>query len=94
MAACPNWRAALQQQHTAWQIVFAYLKVVPEELVIQLGDLELVGFLSVHDPGTALALRVHQDRVPGGPGHHDAILYTQVVCGQSLKAAEDTFVLC
>lgn len=63
-----------------------YLKVIPEELVIQLGDLELVGLLPVHDPGTALPLRVHQHRIPGGPGDHDTILDAQVICGQTLYA--------
>lgn len=65
---------------------FMYLKVIPEELIIQLGDLELVGLLSVHDPGTALPLRVHQHRVPSGPSDHDTILDTQVICGQTLYA--------
>lgn len=63
-----------------------YLKVIPEELVIQLGDLELVGLLPVHDPGTTLPLRVHQQRIPSGPGDHDTILDAQVICGQSLYA--------
>ena len=62
----------------------AYLKMVPEELVIELGDLKLVGLLPVHDPGAALALGVHQHGVPGGPGHHDTILDTQVICWQTL----------
>ena len=59
----------------------AYLQVVPEELVIELGDLELVGLLPVHDPGAALALRVNQHRVSGGSGHHDTVLNTQVISG-------------
>lgn len=63
-----------------------YLKMIPEELVVQLGDLELVGLLPVHDPGTALPLRVHQHRVPSGPGDHDTILDAQVICGQTLYA--------
>ena len=58
----------------------AYLEVVPEELVIELRNLELIGLFPVHDPSTALALRINQDRIPGSSGHHDAILYTQVIC--------------
>ena len=65
--------------------LFTYLQVVPEQLVIELGDLELVGLLPVHDPGAALALRVNQHRVSGGSGHHDAILNTQVISGQPLQ---------
>ena len=53
--------------------------MVPKELVIELGDLELIGLFPVHDPSAALALRVNQDRIPGSSGHHDAILYTQVI---------------
>lgn len=59
----------------------AYLQVVPEEFVIQLGDLELIGLLTMHDPGAALALRIHKHRVASCPGHHDAILDTQIICG-------------
>lgn len=59
----------------------AYLKVIPEELVIELCNLELVGLFPVHDPSAALALRVDQDWIPGGPSHHDAVLYTQIICG-------------
>lgn len=58
--------------------------MVPEELVIELCDLELVGLLPVHNPGAALALGVYQDRVPGCPSHHDAILDTQVIRGKTL----------
>lgn len=60
--------------------------MIPEELVVQLGDLKLVGLLPVHDPGTALPLGVHQHRVPSGPGDHDSILDAQVICGQTLRA--------
>ena len=69
-----------------WVLKVAYLQVISEEFVVELCDLELVGLLPVHDPGAALALGIHQDRVPGGPGHHDAVLYTQVICGQALQA--------
>ena len=54
--------------------------MIPEELVIQLCDLELIGLFPVHDPSATLALRVNQNRVPGSPGHHDAVLNTQVIC--------------
>lgn len=57
----------------------AYLEVVSEELVIELRDLELIGLFPVHDPSAALALWVNQNRIPGSSGHHDAILYTQVI---------------
>ena len=58
--------------------------MVSEELVIELGDLELVGLLPVHDPCAPLALRVHQDRISCGPCHHDTILDTQIISGQPL----------
>ena len=63
-----------------------YLKVVSEELVVQLGDLELVGLLPVHNPGAALALRVNQHRISGGSCHHNTVLNTQVISGQPLQA--------
>ena len=66
----------------------AYLQVVPEELVIQLRDLELICLLPVHDPGAALTLRVHQNRISSSPGHHDTVLNTQVICWQTLQAAK------
>ena len=62
----------------------AHLQVIPEELVIELGNLELVSLFPVHDPGAALSLRVHQKWISGSPGHHDTILDTQVVCRQTL----------
>ena len=59
--------------------------MVSEQLVIQLGDLELVSLFPVHDPGAALALWVYQHRIPGRPGHHDSILDTQIISGQTLQ---------
>ena len=53
--------------------------MVPEELVIELRDLELIGLFPVHDPSATLALWVNQNRIPGSSGHHDAVLYTQVI---------------
>lgn len=38
--------------------------MVPEHLVIELCDLELVGLLTVHNPQAALALWVNQHRIP------------------------------
>lgn len=69
-----------------WLGTFTHLQVVPEHLVIELGDLELVGLLPVHDPGAALALGVHHDWVAGGAGDHDAVLNTELVCGQALHS--------
>ena len=63
-----------------------HLQVVPEHLVVELGDLELVGLLPVHDPGAPLALRVHHDWVPGGTRDHDAVLNTELIRGQALKS--------
>ena len=60
--------------------------MVPEHLVVELSDLELVGLLPVHDPGAPLALGVHHDWVAGGAGDHDAVLNTELVCGQALQS--------
>ena len=63
----------------------AHLQVITEILVIQLGDLELVGGLAGREPGAALALRIHQHRPPGCSGDHDTILNTQIISGKPLQ---------
>lgn len=71
-----------------------YLKVVPEELVIQLCDFELIGFLPVHDPGASLALWIYQYRVSGGSGDHDAVLNTQIISWQTLQVKTAGIQVC
>ena len=44
----------------------AILQVVPEHLVIELGDPQLIGFFTVHQPQAALALWINEHGVPAG----------------------------
>mmetsp|Transcript_23991 Transcript_23991/g.78014 ORF Transcript_23991/g.78014 Transcript_23991/m.78014 type:complete len:463 (+) Transcript_23991:3039-4427(+) len=59
--------------------------MVAELLLAEVGDAEHVGLFAVLDPGQPLALRVDEDRVAAGAGHHDAVLHRELVGGQALE---------
>ena len=59
--------------------------MLTEVFVIEVCQLQIVLLLTVFGPYLALALRIYEQRVPGGLGDNDSVLGRELVTRQPLK---------